>query len=220
MDKIYTKARAKINLSLNVLNKRPDNYHNLESVFQKINLYDELYIEKTDSDKLEIVTNLKNLKLEDNIIYKAYEKLKQEYSDIKGIKVTLKKRIPMEAGLAGGSTDCASFILAVNKMYNLNMDNKKLIQLGKTLGADVCPCYYNIAVKGEGIGEIITPINTKFKYYIVIVKPSISNNTKQMFKNLDETQDLRQKNMSKPIISALETENLDLLCSNLYNVFE
>ena len=71
MDKIYTKARAKVNLCLNVLEKRPDNYHNLESIFQKINLYDELYIEKTNSESLEIISNLKNVKFENNIIYKA-----------------------------------------------------------------------------------------------------------------------------------------------------
>lgn len=220
MDKIYTKARAKVNLTLNVLNKRPDNYHNLESIFQKINLYDELYIEKTDTNKLEIITNLKNVKLEDNIIFKAYSKLKELSKDISGIKVTLNKRIPTEAGLAGGSTDCASFILAINKMYNLNLSEEELIELGKNIGADVCPCYYNTAVKAEGIGEIITKIDTKFKYYLVIIKPEISFSTKDMFKKLDETEDLRQENMATPMERALKTENLELLCNNLYNVFE
>jgi len=103
MDNIYTKARAKVNLTLNVLNKRPDNYHNLESIFQKINLYDELYIEKTETNTLEIITNLKNVKLEDNIIFKAYTKLKELSKDICGVKVILNKRIPTEAGMAGGS---------------------------------------------------------------------------------------------------------------------
>lgn len=220
MDKIYTKARAKVNLSLNVLDKRPDNYHNLESIFQKINLYDELYIEKTNSNTLELITNLKNVALEDNIIYKAYIKLKEKYKEIKGVKVTLNKRIPTEAGLAGGSTDCASFILAINKLYDLNLSEKELMDLGRTLGADVCPCYYNVAVKGEGIGDVITKIDTKFKYYILVIKPRISYSTKDMFKKLDETQHLRQREMSTPIVRALETENLALLCDNLYNVFE
>jgi len=220
MDNIYIKARAKINLTLNVLEKRPDNYHNLESIFQKINLYDELYIEKTDSDELELISNLRNVQLEDNIIYKAYVKLKKNYNQIKGLKVILKKKIPTEAGMAGGSTDCASFILALNKMYKLNLSEQELIELGKTLGADVCPCYYNVAVKGEGIGEIITKINTTFKYYILIIKPNISYSTKDMFKKLDETEHLRQKNMAKPIERALETCDIQLLCDNLYNVFE
>ncbi len=220
MEKIYTKARAKINLTLNVLDKRPDNYHNLESIFQKINLYDELYIEKTNGETLELISNLKNVSLEDNIIYKAYIKLKEEYKTIKGIRVTLNKRIPTEAGLAGGSTDCASFILAVNKLYNLKLKENELINLGKTLGADVCPCYYNVAVKGEGIGEIITKINTTFKYYILVIKPKISYSTKNMFKKIDETKRLRKIEVSEPMVEALETENIKLLCDNLYNVFE
>lgn len=220
MDKIYTKARAKVNLTLNVLNKRPDNYHNLESIFQKINLYDELYIEKTDTNKLEIITNLKNVKLEDNIIFKAYTKLKEISKDICGVKVILNKRIPTEAGMAGGSTDCASFILAINKMYNLKLSEEELIELGKNIGADVCPCYYNTAVKAEGIGEIITKINTNFKYYFVIIKPEISLSTKDMFNKLDQTENLRQKDMAIPVEKALIIENLEMLCDNLYNVFE
>jgi len=220
MDNIYTKARAKVNLTLNVLNKRPDNYHNLESIFQKINLYDELYIEKTETNTLEIITNLKNVKLEDNIIFKAYTKLKELSKDICGVKVILNKRIPTEAGMAGGSTDCASFILAINKMYNLKLSEEELIKLGKSLGADVCPCFYNTAVKAEGIGEIITKIDTKFKYYFVIIKPTISCSTKDMFNKLDKTENLRQKDIAIPVERALKTENLELLCDNLYNVFE
>ena len=220
MEKIYTKARAKINLTLNVLNKRPDNYHNLESIFQKINLYDELYIEKTESDTLEIITNLKDVKLEKNTIYKAYVKLKEKYKEIKGMRVRLNKKIPTEAGLAGGSTDCASFILAVNKMYKLNLREKELIEIGKSLGADVCPCYYNIAVRAEGIGEIITKIDTNFKYYVLIIKPKISCSTKDMFNKLDEIENLRRREVSVPVEEALKTRNLTLLCENLYNVFE
>lgn len=219
-DGMYTKARAKINLTLNILNKRPDNYHNLESIFQKINLYDELYIEKTHGETLELITNLENVKLEDNIIYKAYIMLKEQYKIINGIRVILNKKIPTEAGLAGGSTDCASFILAINKLYNLNMKEKELIDIGKKLGADVCPCYYNTAVKAEGIGEIITKINTMFKYYLLIIKPQISCSTKNMFNKIDKTSNLGEIQKSEPVIKALETNNLELLCNNLYNRFE
>lgn len=219
-DGMYTKARAKINLTLNILNKRPDNYHNLESIFQKVNLYDELYIEKTHGETLELISNLENVKLEDNIIYKAYIMLKEQYKIINGIRVILNKKIPTEAGLAGGSTDCASFILAINKLYNLNMKEKELIDIGKKLGADVCPCYYNTAVKAEGIGDIITKINTVFKYYLLIIKPQISCSTKNMFNKIDKTSNLGELQKSEPVIKALETNNLELLCNNLYNRFE
>ena len=111
MEEIYQKARAKINLSLEVIGKREDNYHNIKSIFQKINLYDELYIKKTQTDTFELQTNIKEINNKENIIYKAYRKLKQEYKNITGIQVKLNKKIPMQAGLAGGSTDCASFLL-------------------------------------------------------------------------------------------------------------
>ena len=91
MEKIYMKARAKINLSLEILGKRPDNYHNLKSVFQKVNLYDELYVEKNESNECEIQTNIENLNSKDNIIYKTYLKLKEMYAQITGVKVNLNK---------------------------------------------------------------------------------------------------------------------------------
>lgn len=220
MDQIYTKARAKVNLTLEVLNKRADNYHNLKSVFQKVNLYDEIYIEKTDTNKFELDTNLTGVDIKDNILYKAYIKLKEKYVNLTGIKVRLNKRIPMQAGLAGGSTDCASFILAINKLFNLKLTKEEITNIGKKLGADVVPCLYNSAVLAEGIGEIITKIKTNFKYYIVIIKPKISCNTGEMFNKLDKNKvELKTDNTNK-VIKALENNDIKLLSKNLYNSFE
>lgn len=219
MDQIYIKARAKINLTLEVLNKREDNYHNLKSVFQKINLYDEIYIYKIDSDEFILDTNIKGLDVEDNIIYKAYVKLKEKFN-ISGVKVLLNKRIPMQAGLAGGSTDCASFILGMNKLFDLNLSEEEIITLGKSLGADVVPCLYNKAVLAEGIGEIITKIDTNFKYYIVLIKPQLSCNTGEMFRKLDERDKILTIDNSKNVVKALEDNNIELLSNNLYNTFE
>ena len=220
MEKIYMKARAKINLSLEILGKRPDNYHNLKSVFQKVNLYDELYVEKNESNECEIQTNIENLNSKDNIIYKTYLKLKEMYPQITGVKVNLNKRIPMEAGMAGGSTDCASFILRMNKLFSLNISREKIENIGKKLGADVVPCFYNRALLAEGIGEIITLINTNYKYYIVIIKPQMSCSTKEMFKRIDEKGEVLQKENSENIIKSLENNNIEVLGENLYNIFE
>lgn len=220
MEKIYMKARAKVNLSLEILEKRQDNYHNLKSVFQKINLYDELFIEKTNSEDIEMQTNVKSLNNKDNIIYKSYVKLKEEYKQITGIKVRLTKKIPIQAGLAGGSTDCASFLIGMNKLFDLNLSKEKIEQIGKKLGADVVPCMYNRALLAEGIGEIITPIKTSFKYYMVIIKPEISCSTKEMFNQLDKREKIYQKETSNQIIKALENNHLKEMVYNLYNVFE
>ena len=221
MEKIYIKARAKVNLTLEILNKREDGYHNLKSVFQKINLYDEIIIKKANNgDKLELQTNIEALNNQDNIIYKAYEKLRQRYKKITGIKVALNKRIPMQAGLAGGSTDCASFILAINKLFDLKLKRKDIIDIGKSLGADVVPCLYNSAVIGEGIGDIITKINTDYKYYLVLIKPNISCSTKELFKILDENKQRKTIDTTDEIVKAIQEKDIQAIANNLYNDFE
>ena len=220
MKEIYIKARAKVNLNLEILGKREDNYHNLESVFQKVNLYDEIYIKKTETDDFKLNINVKELDTKENIIYKAYVKLKEQYKTISGIEVTVNKKIPMQAGMAGGSTDCSAFIIAMNKLFDLKLTKKEMEVLGKSLGADVVPCFYNKAVKAEGIGEIITNIDTHFKYYMIIIKPKIACNTKEMFQKLDTEEGILQLHTSENIIKALENKDIHLLADNLYNVFE
>ena len=220
MKKIYIKARAKVNLNLEILGKREDNYHNLESVFQKINLYDEIYIKRTETDDFKLNINVKELDTKENIIYKAYVKLKEQYKTITGIEVTVNKKIPMQAGMAGGSTDCAAFIIAMNKLFDLKLTKKEMESLGKSLGADVVPCFYNKAIKAEGIGDMITSINTHFKYYMVIIKPEIACNTKEMYQKIDAKKNIKQLHTTNAIIKALESKDIQLLSKNLYNVFE
>jgi len=217
---IYKKARAKINLSLEVVGKREDGYHNIQSIFQKINLYDELYIKKTKTDGIEIQCNKKELKKEENIIYQAYQILKESYKTITGIQVRLQKKIPMQAGLAGGSTDCASFLEGMNQLFDLKLSQKEMEEIGKKLGADVVPCFYNRAVLAEGIGEKITDIATHFKYYIVLIKPQMCCNTKEMFQKMDEKGIKNQAKSACEIIQALEQQEIELLAHNLYNQFE
>lgn len=220
MDKIYIKARAKINLTLSILEKRPDNYHNLESVFQKINLYDELWIEKIDIPKLELNSNIDGLSLKENIIYKAYHKLIEKFPNITGVRVILNKKIPMQAGLAGGSTDCASFLIAMKKIFSLDFSEKEIIEMAASLGADVPPCLYGGIIKAEGIGEIITKINSNLKYYLVIIKPKNTFCcTKEMFEKLDNRQ-YKSEIKTNKILSAIEKENIVMLANNLYNDFE
>lgn len=220
MEQIYLKARAKINLNLEVIGKREDNYHNIKSVFQKINWYDELYMKKTTTNQIEIQTNIQELNSKENIIYKAYVKLKENYKNITGVHVKLIKKLPMQAGLAGGSTDCASFIIGMNQLFDLQLSQAEMEKIGSGLGADVVPCFYNKPVMGEGIGEIITPIHTNLKYYLVIIKPKISCSTKELFQKIDEQKQIIQSDHASKIIQALEKEELAQLVPHLYNVFE
>lgn len=220
MEQIYTKARAKINLNLEILEKREDGYHNIESVFQKINLYDEIYIRKNQTNTFELETNFKVLNNNENIVYKAYISLKEKCPNITGVSVKINKKIPMQAGLAGGSTDCASFILGMNKLFDLNLSKNEIEDISKKLGADVVPCLYNRAIMSEGIGDKVTQINTNFKYYILVIKPEVSCSTKEMYEKLDLQNKFMYYNKSKSIIKALENNNLEVLCDNLYNAFE
>ena len=215
----YIKARAKINLNLLVLEKREDGYHNIKSVFQKINLYDEIFLKKINGYEFNMITNIGEINNKENIIYKTYIKMKEKYKNITGVQVKLNKNIPMQAGMAGGSTDCAAFIILMDKLFDLNMSKEEMKSLGKELGADVIPCFYNKGVVAEGIGDVITKINTNFKYYIVIVKPDFSCSTKEMYKKIDEKQ-IIIKDTTKEIVEALENSDIEKLSSNLYNVFE
>ncbi|MCL2383324.1 MAG: 4-(cytidine 5'-diphospho)-2-C-methyl-D-erythritol kinase [Oscillospiraceae bacterium] len=221
MEKIYKKARAKLNLTLNIVDKRPDGYHNIESVFQKIGLYDELYVEKTNSGSIEIICNVKELEGSNNIIWRAYNALKLLTPDkISGIKVTLIKHIPAESGLGGGSTDCAAFLHSMNALFDLGYSREDLVNIGKTIGADVPACLHPNCMLGEGIGEIITPINSSMKYYLVLAKPAASFSTKMMYDVIDNHPGFTQRFTSKDMIKALESSNLKLLCKSFYNAFE
>ena len=128
-------APAKINLYLEVINKREDGYHNIESVMHTVSLCDEL--EFLESDKIELICNKEICTPEKNLVYKTAVKLKEQYDVKKGVKIILTKNIPTGAGLGGGSSDAAATILALNKHWNLNLNKKKLEQFAATIGADV-----------------------------------------------------------------------------------
>lgn len=222
METVYKKARAKVNLTLNVLERRSDGYHNLETIFQKISLYDEIYVSKVNrAEGIKINTNIIELEGEDNIIFKAYEVLKNKFKNITGVDVTLKKNIPIQAGLAGGSTDCATFIECINKLFSLNLSLKEMVDIGVTLGADVPQAFYNMPVVARGVGEMIEEIESKAKYYIIAIKPNFSCNTKKMYEKLDSGKEkVTQKYTLKDMRQALEQGNVKKIAKNLYNVFE
>ena len=219
MEKIFVKARAKINLNLIVLGKREDGYHNIKSVFQKVNLYDELFLSKTDTADIEFVTNKDEINTPDNIICKAYYKLKEKYN-LSGVKVMLNKKIPMKAGMGGGSADCASFIIAMNKLFDLKMAQKEMETIGSELGADVVPCLYDGAILAEGIGDIITPIDAFCKFYLVIIKPQMNCNTKEMYKKIDGSNLVSPVDTTDKIIQGIKSNHIEQISANLCNSFE
>lgn len=220
MNKIYKKAKAKINLTLNILDTRDDGYHELESIFQCIYLYDEITIEKVEtSQDIEIICNVPTLQ-KDNIITKAYHKLKLMYPQIGGVKVILNKKIPMEAGMGGGSADCAAFIVSMNKLFSLDMTMEQMEALGATIGADVVPCMREGTIHAKGIGEKARYIEDNTNYYIVAIKPEVSFSTKMMFQTYD-AMDIKGENSTHiTMMQGLKENNIELIGNSLYNVFE
>ncbi len=171
---------AKINLGLNIVERRSDGYHNLETVFYPIGLTDVLEIVPTQGDASSL-TNYGNpidCPLEKNLVMKALRLMQQHYS-VPEVDIFLYKHIPDGAGLGGGSSDAASTMLMLNDMFDLGIAKDELARLAATLGAD-CPFFiYNRPMMATGIGDVLSPINVSLKgLYLYLVKPAVSVPTK------------------------------------------
>lgn len=162
------KCYAKINLSLDILRKRPDGYHDIDTIMARVNLFDKMKIEKTDDNVFTYESNVDLGNIEDNLIYKAYHILKDRSPD-KGIKVSLEKNIPVAAGLAGGSTDCAEMIKALNDLWELDLSKEEMAAIGKSLGADIPYFFYEGACRAQGIGEKLSTFKSKLKPSVLLI---------------------------------------------------
>ena len=186
MDKVVTKAYAKINLGLDVLRRRPDGYHDVKMVMQTVDLYDVLSVSKKEEDTITISTKNEELPVnEDNLIYKAVKLMKDTYGITGGVHVDLVKNIPIAAGMAGGSTDAAAAMRAVNKLFDLNRPMKELEAHAVKIGADVPYCIQGGTVLSEGIGELLTDLPDAPQCILLIAKPDISVSTKYVYENLN-----------------------------------
>ena len=203
-------AYAKLNLSLNILGKRPDGFHNLESIMVPVvDLYDTLEFEARDDNQFIIVDDAIN----DNIILKA-AKLFQEKYHTKGAIIKLTKRIPTEAGLAGGSADASATLRGLNKLFNLNISLHELEELASSLGSDTVFCLYNKAAICKGRGEILEFINFDFSFNTWILKPSFGLLTKDVFRHYKGVKTLIQTN---EILFSLKNNNIDKLDNFISN---
>ena len=178
--KRYIKSNCKINLKLKIKGIK-DNYHLLESIFCPINLYDEMTFEESDKDE---VVGM-NIPLNDNIIYKTIVKFKERYNINRNIKVTIKKNIPMQAGLGGGSSNAAFTIRMLNEIFNLDLSIIEMIDFGKTIGSDVPFFIINKPSLVEGRGEIVKEIKEFSKVYGILVFDDIFMSTKEVFEIYD-----------------------------------
>lgn len=222
MDRIHLKALAKINLGLDVLRRREDGYHEVKMIMQTIGLYDELELRKVKQPGIQVKTNLYYLPTnENNLVYKAARLLMEEFHIKGGISIQLQKKIPVAAGMAGGSSDAAAVLWGVNQMCGLGLSRKDLMERGVKLGADVPYCVLRGTALAEGIGEKLSILPSMPKCYILIAKPGISVSTKFVYENL-HANDLKPEQHPDvdAMIEAMEEKNLALLCSRMGNVLE
>ena len=220
MDSIRLKARAKINLGLDVLGKREDGYHEVRMVMQTIGIYDRLILTKIPEEEICITSNLAFLPVnENNLIYKAIKLLKDEYHFPGGVSVDLNKFIPVAAGMAGGSTDAASTMFGVNRLFGLNLSMGKMMELGVRLGADVPYCVMRGTALAEGIGEKLTRITPVPHMWILIAKPQINVSTRLVYEQLDMGGIQKHPDIDG-IIRAIEAQDVVRIAQSMGNVLE
>ena len=178
------KCFAKINLSLDIISKRPDGYHNIDTLMARINLFDKLEIEKNSDGKFTYESNLNLGKVEDNLVFKAYELMKNLAGDkATGIRVKLSKNIPVAAGLAGGSTNAAETMKALNELWGLGLSKKALMEEGAKLGADIPFFFLDRAARATGIGEILEPFRIKTPLKVLLVNDGTNIASAHVYKN-------------------------------------
>lgn len=216
---ISLNAHAKINLSLDVLNKREDGYHNLQMIMQTIQLHDTISIHEIPSG-VEIECDAPYVPNNStNIAYKAAEAMINKYKLDAGVRIVIEKKIPVAAGLAGGSTDAAAVLKGINILFNLGIEQNELMQIGKTIGADVPYCVMGGTALAEGIGEKLTPLAPLGKIPIILIKPKVGVSTAWVYKTLDLDKVSKRPNTEK-IISALVKKDIKYIAENMCNVLE
>lgn len=212
-------AYAKINLALNILGKRSDGYHEVAMIMQSVSLADIVTLTEQPRD-ITVTTDQNRLPCDQaNLAWRAADLIRRKLGIDKGVHIHLTKRIPLAAGLAGGSADGAAVLLGLNRLWGLSLNIEQLDQLGASLGSDVPFCLHGGTMLATGRGEVLTPTATLPPCYVVLAKPPVSVSTAWVYRNY------RADNViSHPDIAAMQTGltngNLALVASQLGNVLE
>lgn len=209
-----TYANAKVNLALDVIRRRKDGFHDLDMVMLPVDLADEIEIKRADEDIIEFTGAQVP---EDNTVTRALAELRK-IKPISNYKIRVIKRIPEQAGLAGGSADGAAVLKAVNKLENLGLTESQLVSIAADVGADVPFCVMNRPCRVRGKGELVEPFAMDWNVKFVLVKPEAGVSTPAAFRSWDEDpQPLHDVDL---VAQALETGNLELLYSTMANALE
>ena len=220
MRSISLKARAKINLGLDVLRKREDGYHEVKMVMQTINIYDKIYMKIIEKPEIKIVTNLSFLTTnESNLVYKAIQMLRDEFNIEKGVFANVYKYIPVAAGMAGGSTDAAAAMIGMNKLFKLGLSREELMERAVKIGADVPYCIMGGTALAEGIGEKLSQLKPLKRCSILVAKPDISVSTKFVYTNLKLDENTVHPDMDG-VLEAIDSSDVETMAKKMSNLLE
>jgi 4-diphosphocytidyl-2-C-methyl-D-erythritol kinase len=217
--KLLVKAPAKINLSLDVLHKRSDGYHEVEMIMTTIDLADRVELTLLNEDRIKIVSHNRFVPDDQrNLAYQAAQLLKERFQVKKGVMIAIDKIIPVAAGLAGGSSDAAATLRGLNKLWGLGLTLAQLAKIGSEIGSDVSFCVFGGTALAKGRGEMITELPAPPTCWVILAKPFIGVSTAEVYRRLD------LKNVSHPNISemikGIESNDYRRVCQNVGNVLE
>ncbi len=221
MNEIKINSYSKINLALNILDKRKDGYHEVETIIQSINLADKVIITE-EREGIKIKCNHPQVPVDSqSLAYKSAEKMLKKYGIERGVKIEIDKKIPLASGMAGGSANSATILVGINKLFSLNLSNEVLREIGEELGTDVPFCIQNGTALAYQRGEKITllpPINPPL--WIVVINPGFKISTQWAYNNLDLEKVKGRKDNTKAMLTVLKEGKSQEIAKNLFNSFE
>ncbi|MBQ7504295.1 MAG: 4-(cytidine 5'-diphospho)-2-C-methyl-D-erythritol kinase [Ruminococcus sp.] len=219
--KVKVQAPAKINMSLDVLRRRPDGYHDVSMVMQAVGLYDYVTVETTDSKDIEIRCDYEGVPCDErNIAYKAAAAFfKYTETENRGIIITIEKHIPTQAGLAGGSADGAAVIVALNKLFSTHLKEKEMCEIGERVGADVPFCIIGGTRLASGTGTKLKKMISIPRCKIVICKPEVSVSTAEAYSKIDSA-NLTHPEFTAEMVKAIYARDIWMVTSCMLNDFE
>ncbi len=221
MEQMRREARAKINLGLDICGRFDNGYHKVKMVMQTVDIYDVLEFKKRKEPDIILSVDSDDAlgDISNNLIFRAAKLMVERFSLKEGIEISLKKNIPVAAGMAGGSTDAAATMLAMNEIFELGQTKEQLMELAVSLGADIPFCIMGGTALAEGIGEELTPLPAPPGAYILIAKPPVMVSTKEVYERLDSKEIASHPDIDG-IIEALKEGSLSGIANRLENVLE
>lgn len=219
MKECTIKAYAKINLGLDVVGKLDNGYHEVRMVMQTVGIWDELKLERTESGILFTTDSPELPTGEENLAYRAAQLMLEYYKIPSGVRIHLRKRIPVAAGMAGGSTDAAAVMKGISRLFDLNCTLEELMELGLKLGADVPYCVMGGTALAEGIGEKLTALTAAPECHVLVARPDVHVSTKYVYEHLDGA-GIKEHPDIDGMVSAIEEGSLQGILARMGNVLE